>query len=139
LLTPKLQLRQIWRVVDWTPAAQEEIETPIFSSSESRAMTSILFLLIGLLFGAFVQAGGGILAGAFHLTPWLTLWWGIGLTVYVIVKDYWMPKGKRFRDRPHWRQAILLTVPWSIALFTAINYGTYLVLHWTSRLLHFHA
>lgn len=97
-------------------------------------MTAILLLLLGLCVGAFVQAGGGILAGLFHLSPWLTLWWGIGLTFYVIVKDYWLPSGKGFGYQPKWFKSSLLTIPWSIALHTGINYGIYSVLHWTTRL-----
>ena len=98
--------------------------------------TPILFLLVGFCFGVFIQAGGGILAGAFRLTPWLTLWWGIGITVYTIVKDYWLPSGKQFGHQPHWVKAILLTIPWGIALHTGINYALYLVLHWTIHAVH---
>lgn len=97
-------------------------------------MVSILFLLLGFCLGVFVQAGGGILAAVFHLTPWLTLWWGIGITVYVIVRDYWLPGGKGFGYKPRWLKGMLLTLPWGTGLHTAVNYAVYLVLHWTIRL-----
>lgn len=97
-------------------------------------ISSIIFGLIGFCFGVLVQAGGGILAGVFHFTPWLTLWWGIGVTVYVIFKDYWLKGGKGFGYQPRWVKAILLTIPWGIALHTGINYAVYVVLHWTIHL-----
>ncbi|HWG21513.1 MAG TPA: hypothetical protein VG225_13365 [Terracidiphilus sp.] len=97
-------------------------------------ISNIISGVIGFCFGVFVQAGGGILAGVFHFTPWLTLWWGIGITVYTIVKDYWLKGGKGFGYQPHWVQAILLTIPWGIALHTGINYAVYFVLHWTIHL-----
>lgn len=92
-------------------------------------------MLAGFCFGGFFMAGGGIIASVFHVTPWLTLWWGIGVTAYVIAKDYWLPGGKRFRYQPQWLKSALLTAPWSIALHTGINYGIYIVLHWTTHLL----
>jgi len=99
-------------------------------------MTAILFMLLGFCFGVFVQAGGGILAAVFNLTPWLTLWWGVGTTAYVIVKDYWLPGGKGFGYQPQWVKAVLLTVLWGTALHTGINYAIYLVLHWAIRVIH---
>ena len=96
---------------------------------------SAILSLIGFCFGVFVQAGGGILAAVFHLTPWLTLWWGIGVTVYLIVRDYMMPRGK-FRGEPQRTKAILLTLPWGIVLHTGINFAVYLALRWTISLFH---
>lgn len=99
-------------------------------------MTALIFMLLGFCLGVLVQAGGGILAAVFNLTPWLTLWWGIGITVRVIVKDYWLPGGKGFGYQPHWVKALLLTIPWAITLHTGINYAVYLVLHWAISVAH---
>ncbi len=94
-------------------------------------MASIIFALFGFCLGVFVVTGGGLLSGAFQITPWLNLWWGTGATIYTIIKDYWMPGGKGYGYQPQWRKAILLTLPWGIALNTGINFVIYFVLHWT--------
>ena len=90
-------------------------------------MTGILSLLFGAGLGIFLQVGGGILAAVFDLTPWLTLWWGIGVTAYILFGGY---RSRAGRPQPHRAEANFITAVTMVPLWTVINFVVYCILRW---------
>ena len=64
------------------------------------------------------------------MTPWLVVWWGIGVGIYSAFK----PNGRGilyyYRERKRFLFDLLITFPFVALLFTGINYALYRTIHW---------
>jgi|SRR5208283_5618879 len=96
-------------------------------------MLRFLLTIFGSLLGIVFQIGPGALAGYLGLSFWYPLLWGFALAFYsVIIKSN---IGRGFRTGtfpPHYIEALMVTLPLSTALFSAINITIYWLFKWLS-------